>query len=120
MRHRDEAVRLPAPWLKYLTPVVLTGSVVVIGLALPWNVPKAGFLLLSLLAVMLSAYAGGFGPGLLATGMGMLSALYFLLPPVHSLHVAARSDIVVLGIFASAGFLAAWLLDWVSETSYDG
>ena len=111
MPHRDEAVHLPAPWLKYVTPLVLSGTIMLIGIALPWSVPKAGFLLLNLLAVMLSAYAGGFGPGLLATAAGVLGATYFLLPPVHSLHITARSDIVVLGIFASAGFLAAWLLD---------
>jgi K+-sensing histidine kinase KdpD len=115
MRHGEDEIRLPVPWLKYVIALVLSMSVLLGAIALPWDVPKPGFLLLNLLAVMLSTYAGGFGPGLLATAIGGIGATYFLLPPVHSLHITARSDIVVLGIFASAGFLAAWLLDWANE-----
>lgn len=107
-------IRLPAPWLRYVTAFILSGAVFLVVVALPWNVPRLGLLLLSLLAVMLSAYAGGFGPGLLATSVGALT-MSWLLPPMNSLHITARSDMVMLGIFASAGFLAAWALDWVNE-----
>ncbi len=82
--------------------------------ALPWSVPKPGILLVNLLAVMLSAYVGGFGPGLLTTFITTLGTCYFLLPPLHSLHINARSDIVFLGIFATAAYLAAWFLDWAN------
>lgn len=115
MSEGDDVVRLPAPWLKYVTAAMLSGLVAVVVIALPWSIPKAGFLLLNMLAIILSAYAGGFGPGLLATGIGSLSICYLMLPPVYSLHVAARADMVVLGSFASIGFLAAWILDWVNQ-----
>jgi two-component system, sensor histidine kinase and response regulator len=109
-----EDVRLPPPWTRYAIAFIVSGSVTVGLMALPWTVPKPGFLLLNLLAVMISAFVSGFGPGLLAMAIGLLGSTYFLMPPVHSLHVTARSDIVGLGIFASAAFLAVWFLDWVN------
>ena len=110
----EEPVRLPAPWLKYVTALVLSGLVLVVVVALPWSVPKLGLLLLNLLAVMLSTYAGGFGPGVLSMAIGALGTMW-LLPPANSFHIGARADLLTLGIFASAGFAAAWVLDWVNE-----
>jgi C4-dicarboxylate-specific signal transduction histidine kinase len=40
---------------------------------------------LFLCAVMLSAWFGGVGPGLLATALSVLAFYYYFLPPVHSL-----------------------------------
>ena len=110
----DSVVVVSPPWVKYAIAVVLAGLGLLLTAALPWSVPKPGVLLMSLLAVMLSAYLGGFGPGLVTMLICVLGTTYFLLPPLYSLHISARSDIVFLGIFASAGYLAAWFLDWAN------
>jgi PAS domain S-box-containing protein len=47
----------------------------------PLITPQSPFLLLAG-AVLVAAWFGGFGPGLLATALGMLAADYFFLPPV--------------------------------------
>lgn len=111
----DLGLGVAPPWTRYIIGGILAGLAVLLTIALPWSVPKPGVLLINLLAVMLSAYLGGFGPGLLTMCISVLSTCYFFLPPVHSLHIAARSDIVFLGIFATAAYLATWFLDWANE-----
>ena len=115
MANRPNDIRLLPRWTKYAAAVLLSGSVLLLGALLAGTVPRTGFLLLSLLAVMLSAYVGGFGPGVLATIFGGLGATYLFLPPIHSFHITARSDMIILGIFATGAFAATCFLDWVNE-----
>jgi K+-sensing histidine kinase KdpD len=110
----EDDVSLAPPWLKYTLAVVLAGLALLLLAALPWTVPKAGILLINLLAVMISAYMGGFGPGLLTMAISALGTCYFLLPPLYSLHITARSDLIFLGIFATAAYAASWFLDWAN------
>ena len=42
--------------------------------------------------IILSAYLGGVGPGLVATATAFVGASYYLLPPIHSFFVASGSD----------------------------
>ena len=51
-------------------------------------------------AVLLSAWVGGLGPGLVTTGLCALSAVYFWIPPTHSFLIGTFGDRVSL-----AGFL---------------
>ena len=39
-------------------------------------------------ALMIAALIGGLGPGLVATGLGGLAALYFFVPPVRTFKIA--------------------------------
>jgi signal transduction histidine kinase len=55
-------------------------------------------------AVILAAWRGGWGPGLLATGLSMLAVNYYFLPPDHSLHIN-MGDAISLGIFALVSLL---------------
>jgi K+-sensing histidine kinase KdpD len=112
----DEDHLTPA-WLRYAPALILSGLVTLLMVSLPWTVSKPGILLLNLLAVMISAYLGGFGPGVLATALGVLGATYFLLPPLYSLRIHARSDLIFVGIFATAALIAAWFLDWANAPS---
>ena len=111
--------RLTPPWRKYATACILSGMMLILTVTLPWTVSKPGMLLLNLLAVMIAAFVGGFGPGLLATALSALGAIYFFLPPLYSLHVQSRSDVVYLGIFTTAACAAAWLLDWARGAATD-
>jgi signal transduction histidine kinase len=59
-------------------------------------------------AVALSAWYGGLGPGLLATGLAVLALDYFFIPPVYALGVGV-SDGVRLGLFALVSVLISSL-----------
>lgn len=60
-------------------------------------------------AVMLSAWYGGWGPGLVTTGLSSVLAVYFLLEPMHSLLINQFSDIVQLVLFVGVGLQISWL-----------
>ena len=46
---------------------------------------KPNTLLILLFAVVMSSWVGGWGPGLLATALTAVAAMWFMLPPLHSL-----------------------------------
>ncbi len=64
--------------------------------------------LLFFAAVMLSSWYGGFGPGLVATGLSVFSVDYFLFPPLFRLSYA-EADILILSVFALTALLISWL-----------
>ncbi|HJZ80688.1 MAG TPA: DUF4118 domain-containing protein, partial [Pyrinomonadaceae bacterium] len=59
-------------------------------------------------ALMLSAWYGGIGPGLLATFLSVLAIDFFLLPPVYGLTLS-WAYIPRLGAFAFVALLTDWL-----------
>lgn len=63
---------------------------------------------LFLLAVMVSAWRGGLGPGLLATALSALVNIYVLLPPAFSFH-AEREDLLQLAVFICAAVITGTL-----------
>jgi PAS domain S-box-containing protein len=60
-------------------------------------------------AVMLAAWVGGLGPGLLTTGLCALAAVYFWLPPPHSLWIGSPGDRVSLAGFLLVGAIISTL-----------
>jgi len=104
---KEDVQRTQAPaWAYYVAAVCLSLCVFAIAVLLPWPVPKLGAGFLFLLTVTVIAYAGGFGPALLAVALGALGDIYFC-PPAGSLHALARSDVVLVGGFATVGGLIA-------------
>ena len=65
-----------------------------------------------LIPVVLSAYLGGIGPGLLSTGLGVLAAWYVFVPPFYSFQIAHPVDYVRL----TFTFLLGVLISTVSES----
>jgi len=59
--------------------------------------------------IMLSAYAGGLGAGLLATLLSYLAASYYLLPPLHSFAVASPAERWQQFFVAAAGIVISVL-----------
>jgi two-component system sensor kinase FixL len=55
-------------------------------------------------AVLVASWLGGLGPGLLATGLGVLASCFFLLDPVHP----EVSDLVSAAAFVVIGGGMAW------------
>src|SRR5579863_821397 len=61
--------------------------------------------------IVLSAYAGGLLPGLLATVLAVVGAVYLILPPLHSWHVENRADVVKVLTLAAVGALVSVLME---------
>ncbi len=86
---------------RYLLALAL--SVLALGarFALTGQLPPAGFPFLTFFpAVLLSAYWGGLGPGLLATGLSIISAWYFFMAPEFQFSDLSRPDTVALVFFS--------------------
>jgi PAS domain S-box-containing protein len=78
--------RIPTA-LAYLLAVVLTAAALFLRLALSSRFGDDPALELFLIPIILSAFAGGMGPGLVATALVAIGTDYFLLPPKHSLGI---------------------------------
>ena len=118
MNIRASYVRVPdwpAP-ARYAVAVaaVLVAAAVRSALSPIWNdrVPFLTFIP----AVVLSAWAGGLGPGIVATILGAVVANYLWLPPYYSLGVSSAADAIALLFFATIGVLISVL----SETMHRG
>jgi PAS domain S-box-containing protein len=72
----------------------------------PGNTPVVVFVL----PILLSAYAGGLVPGLLSTVLSTLATVYFVLPPLHSIGVASPVDNIKWITLAAAGTLISFLM----------
>ncbi|HXJ15526.1 MAG TPA: PAS domain S-box protein, partial [Candidatus Limnocylindrales bacterium] len=62
--------------------------------------------------ILLSAYWGGLGPGLLATFESAILSAYYLIEPLHNLSVASATSSVALTGMVAAGVLTSILLEW--------
>ena len=58
-------------------------------------------------AVIVAAWYGGFGLGLVATALSALASMYFLLPPA-GFGVSDHADRLSLAVFAGTGLFIAW------------
>ena len=75
-------------WAAYLLAAALTISA--LGARVAINSWLSGpTLILFTIPIILSAYWGGIGPGLLATLISGLGAAYYILPPLHSFNILA-------------------------------
>ncbi|MBI1736818.1 MAG: DUF4118 domain-containing protein [Candidatus Rokubacteria bacterium] len=64
---------------------------------------------LSFAAVVVSAWYGGLGPGLLTTALTLLGKIYFFVAPMYSFRVEGTLAAVHLGLFAAVAFLVSSL-----------
>jgi PAS domain S-box-containing protein len=119
----------------YAVAVVLIAAALLIRWSLePWLGEHVPYLLF-FPAILLAAWWGGPGPGILATALSAVAVMYFVLPP-DGLAVAA-ADIVSLTLFVATGAGIAWInhqlrsgaavsasraerLDAIINTSVDG
>jgi len=62
-------------------------------------------------AVAVSAWYGGFGPGVFATALATLAGDYFLMPPTHTFGSLAPNDAVRIVLFAFGSILIAVLME---------
>jgi signal transduction histidine kinase len=60
-------------------------------------------------SVMVSAWYGGIGPGLLASFLSVLASQYFFFPPIYSLKVSSGDDVAQIVVFSSVTVLISSL-----------
>jgi PAS domain S-box-containing protein len=72
---------------------VLTAAVVLLRVAIDSWVGERPILILFFVPIVISAYWGGLGPGLLATGLAGLASDYFAIPPVGSFGLGTPFDL---------------------------
>jgi len=59
-------------------------------------------------AIIVAAWYGGAGPGLLTTALSTLAAMYFLLPP-DGMSVTDPTDVLSLVVYVATGGVISWL-----------
>jgi PAS domain S-box-containing protein len=102
-------------WLRYCVAVLAVGVVLLVKLLLdPLITEQSPFLLLAG-AVMVGAWFGGFGPGLLATALGAFGADYFFLPPEGSF-TGPGVAFLPLALFAVQGLVISLLTEALRST----
>jgi signal transduction histidine kinase len=118
----SRVVKLPTverpPHLRYAFALVATLLALGLKLAINRWTPNVGPFLFFALAVMLSAWFGGFGPGLLATAAGALLADHFLLKPYPGVP-GDESNFVRLAVFVIVGVQISWLSGALRRANLD-
>ena len=97
--------------IAYGVAVFATGLLLVIRLAL---VPWLGYhaeLMTFFLAVIISAYLGGVGPGLLATALGVATGRYFFMEPRYSLAIHELGRAYAMGLFVLVSAVISGLME---------
>jgi PAS domain S-box-containing protein len=88
---------------RYGIAVLCTAAALLVQQALGHRIDSTPFMVF-FGAVMLSAWWGGGGPGLLSIGLSVLAVDYFFLPPLYSLELPPGSE-VSIGLFSLVGAL---------------
>jgi two-component system, LuxR family, sensor kinase FixL len=99
------AQRASSAVLRYGLAVSSTAAALIVTLLLR---PDALISPLFFLAIMLSAWFGGIGPGLTAAVLATLAIPYFFLPPLHSLKSAPAHLPLLAVFFLSALLVSSW------------
>jgi PAS domain S-box-containing protein len=104
------AARTAPRWRYYVIAAVLVGVTLMIRIGInPWDSGQA-LLIIFLFPIVISAYLGGLGPGLLATALAGAAADYFLLAPVGSFAFSSPTVFAQWLMFQLSGVLVSVLL----------
>lgn len=99
-----------APWRYYVIAFVLVAVTLMLRIGMkPWDGGQP-LLVLFLFPIVISAYLGGLGPGLLATALSGFATDWFLVPPVGSLGFSSPPVFTHWLMFQLAGVLTSALL----------
>ena len=100
--------RLPSGWV-YVFAVVITLGTLLLRIQMGVMFGERPLLILFMLPIILSAYLGGLSSGLVSTLVAAVSVDYFLIPPTHSLKIAAGHDFAQWLILIVSGVLISVL-----------
>lgn len=105
--HSNQSARLPL-WWAYLLAIVSTPATMLLLLSLDAWTPNRPTLILFVIPIILSAYVGGAGPGLLSTVLAAVST-YFFSRPADVLSYLISFDFVQWLTLIVAGILISLL-----------
>jgi len=97
-------------WLAYSLPFITTAVTLFVVEAASRGEPGNTPVIVFVLPILLSAYAGGLVPGLLSTVLSTLATIYFVLPPANTWSVASPADNIKWITLAAAGTLISFLM----------
>ncbi len=81
-------------WLIYVFAIAAVAVTVFFRLTFEEVFSQRPLLILFVLPILMSAYLGGLGPGLLATGAAAFGVNFLLIPPTYSFAIDKPADIV--------------------------
>jgi PAS domain S-box-containing protein len=99
---------VPRIVLHYAVAILAVAAAVVAGLVLDHFLQTAPVVSLFLCMILLAAWLGGAGPGLLATALSILALDYYFIPPLHSFTVAPQ-ELPRIVLFAIAALFSVWV-----------
>ena len=107
-RFSTSTVRYAAPFLLVLTSLLVR---LTFQRWLGVSVPYLHFFP----SVMIAAWFGGLGPGVVATLLSAAVAVYFFLAP-HSFMAVSRADAITVPVFVALGIVISWLFESVRRS----
>jgi PAS domain S-box-containing protein len=110
----------PSPLLRYLVAVFTVGLALVLRLVLTPVVGMHSPFLFFILPVAISAWFGGIGPGLVATGLALVAVDYFFLPPIHSLLAYTLAVKIRVAFFALESTTVSAIVGALKNAIYRG
>ena len=96
--------------LRYGFAVAAVAGATLLKLLLVSVVPEESPFLLFFVALILSAWFGGWGPGLLATGLAAVGADFFFISPSYSFVLSGSGEVASLGVFVLEGAFIVLLI----------
>lgn len=100
---------------RYGMAIIVTGLTLLAALALRLVLEDAVPLVLFILAVMVSAWYGGLGPGVLSSVLSVLAGNYFLMEPARSFSLSSPTDWLRIGAFLVTAAVVSSLSEAMHE-----
>jgi len=104
------------PWKACLLAVISTAAALGVRLAFEKQLHGHPTLIIFAIPIMISAYAGGLGAGLLATALSFVVANYFILQPLGEVSLAPGPAQWDLGFVVLTGVVISGLCDALHKT----
>ena len=104
-------------WLQYSLAVSITAATLLVYVISSAELNNEPAPIIFLIPVILSAYFGGLGPGLVSTVLGVLCADYFLTPPFNSFRISHPIDYIRLGSVLVTGILISLMSEALHRAS---
>jgi signal transduction histidine kinase len=102
-------------WTQYVLAVLLVIAATEVGRELEpvWAISGRHPYLIAWPTIMLAAWIGGLGPGLVANFLSTIAIAFYWIEPTRSLHVQRFGDFLALAIFAGCGAGVSMLTEWL-------
>lgn len=98
-------------WLAYALALVLCAATLLLRYGLGFIVGDLPMLVLYMIPIIISAYAGGLGAGLFCTALAALITNYFLIPPLYTFYIDNPKNLIQWSALIAAGVLVSVLTE---------